>query len=164
MLNVARNIAQDLYTLEEILENMSIPVSEFMKFKDHPRFHQYIREEKAQWAAATNAAQRTKIKAGIVLERFMEKIDSDLYKDIIPLNQRIEGAKLLAKITGLGEPKNPATAGGGGFQLQINIGKGGEGVTINASRVVQPEEQDEVLTIEDDNYDPFSSPDTLGDV
>jgi hypothetical protein len=168
MITVARNIAQDIYPLEDILKNLSITPSDFAKWKDNPRFHAYIREEKAAWADAHNAAVRTKLKAGVVLERFMEKIDSDLFKDVIPLNQRIEGAKLLAKITGLGEPKNAAVAGGGGFQLHINIGSGeGQNVTINASKVIDHTQEDEgpdIFPMEDDAYDLLASPDTLGDL
>lgn len=167
MITVARNIAQDIYPLDTILKNLSISIEDFAQWKDNPRFHNYIREEKAAWAAAHNTSARTKLKAGIVLEEFMQKLDSDLHNATIPLAQRIEGAKLLAKITGLGEPKNAVPAGGGGFQLHINIGSGGNGVTINASKVIDhAQEEDDgpaVFPMESDDYDPFVSPNTLGD-
>jgi hypothetical protein len=167
MVEVARHIAQDIYPLEDILKNMSISLEDFNKWKNNPRFHEYIKEEKAQWSSAFNATTRTKLKAAIVLERFMETLDSDLGNKVTPLNQRVEGAKLLAKITGLGEPKNAVVTGGGGFQLHINIGSGAPGVTINTSKVIEHQEEEEdgpdIFPMEADDYDPFISPDTLGD-
>lgn len=131
MLRVARNLAQGIYPLEQVLEFCQVDPRDFNTWKDHPRFIQYLSAESEQWSNATNAHERTKVKAGIILEGFMLDAGAELADRKLPLNHRVELGKLLAKIAGMGEPKLMAGAGGGGgFTLQINIAPGQPPVQI----------------------------------
>lgn len=160
MRRVAREIAMDLYPLDKILENIEISAEEFGKWKDHPQFLKYLSQFRDEWSAATNTTERTKIKAGLVMEEFMEEAYKELHNVKQNLNHRVELGKLVAKIAGMGEPKFAGQVGGG-FTLSINIGSH-ERVTIQpeVSKLINhdPKERDDY-----DNYDPFMSPNTLED-
>lgn len=167
MLKVARDLAMDIYPLPDILTNNGVAMRDFQSWKDHPTFQRFLKSEREAWGAAANTAERTKLKAGIVMEMFMEEAHSELHSKKSPLNQRVELAKVVARLAGFASPTGAAgaPAGPGGFRLQINIGPGIEGyqpqqITIAAQHdnVVDHFEQ-----FEDDGYDPFSSPNTLED-
>lgn len=156
MRKVARELAQDFYTLDEILKNNDVSNATFNKFKEHPRFLDYLKSEREAWRAASNVAERTKLKAGIIMEEFMLNAHADLSDKKQPLNQRVELAKLLAKVAGMGEPRVIGAGGpGGGFQLNINIAPTAPPIVIHA-QTVHP-------IIDHDDYDPFTSPTTLDD-
>lgn len=123
MLKVARDIAMDIYPIATILQNNSIGSGDFNSWKDHPRFLEYLRSETEAWKSATNTAERTKLKAAVVMEDFMQEAYTQLHDKKVALNHKVELGKLVAKIAGLGEPKvlNGGT-GGATFQLRINIG------------------------------------------
>lgn len=167
MRSVARDLAMGIYELADILKNRNIEMQNFMRWSGHTRFIEYLRSEKEAWTSATNTPERTKLKAAIVIEEFMAQAHAELHDRKTPLNQRVELAKLLAKITGLGEPKNVGVgASGPAFQLQINIGPGvSESITVNANAIRPPDRQDiEAIYGPDDDgdeYDPFTSPDSL---
>lgn len=159
MRRVARELAMDLYPLDQILENCKIDRREFDKWKDNPRFLAYLSQFKEEWSAASNAHERAKIKASIVMEEFMQEAYTSLHSNKFPLNHRVELGKLVAKIAGMGEPKVAAGGGvGSGFSLSINIGSH-EKVTISQ----QPAKVIDHRPDDYDDYDPFSSPNTLDD-
>lgn len=190
---VARNLAMGIYPLDKILEFVGVLPSQFQSWKSHPRFTAYLKSETEAWNSAHNTAERTKLKAGIVMEEWMAETYNELRNVKQPLNHRVELGKLVAKIAGMGESSSftpGGNAGGGGFSLQINIAPG-QTTTINARPIVDDVEvvnvepaparrtlrralpvEDVQLpepvyeppeVFEDDGYDPFQSPDTLGD-
>lgn len=169
MRNVARDVGMDLYELDVILKNNNVKVADFLRWKDHPTFIKYIKSERAEWAAATNTTERTKLKAGIVMEMFMETAHTNLNDVKLALRDRIELSKVVARIAGLTDrpaAQIPGSGGAGGFRLQIVVnpteGRQRETITIAAH-------QDHVVDVNtapawtEDEYDPFTSPDTLGD-
>lgn len=167
MLRVARDIAMDMYPLADILKNNEVHINEFMSWQAHPQFVRYLQSEKEAWTAASNTAERTKLKAGIVMEMFMEEAHTELRDKKTPLNQRVELAKVLTRLAGMGGTGGAADvgAGGGGFRLQINIGPGREGyqpqqITISANAAVDDGGFDE---FPEDSYDPLASPNSLED-
>lgn len=182
---VARNLAMDIYPISKILEFCGVTAAHFHAWKEHPRFLAYLKAETEAWNAAQNTAERTKLKAGIIMEEWMTEAYSELRNGKQPLNHRVELGKLVAKIAGMGESSGfsgGGGGGGGGFSLQINIAPG-HSTTINARPVVEdatyePVEEPKqksrrtvtappvvpMAIEEDDGYDPFQSPDTLGDL
>lgn len=159
---VARDLAQGLYELDDILKNNDVTNAMFNKFKEHPRFLDYLKQEREAWNAAGNVSERAKLKAGIIIEEFMVSAHGELSNNKTPLNQRVELAKFLGRIAGMGEPKVGAGGGpGGGFQLHINIAPGAEPVVVKAQMVHTIDH--EPTQYDDDGYDPFTSPTTLDD-
>lgn len=172
MLKVARDLAMDIYELDDILKNNNVEVRDFHRWSNHPQFLKYYKSEKEAWAAATNAAERTKVKAGIVMEMFMDEAHANLHNNKVALRERVELAKLVGKVAGLVDRPAvnfPGAGGPGGFRLEINIGPvaGVPRETITVSSDNQPviEHQDEPFYAidEEDDYDPFTSPNTLED-
>jgi hypothetical protein len=188
MLKVARDLAQDIYPAEDILKKYDLSGDMFEAFKRHPRFQGYLISEREAWLSANNIESRTKLKAGMVLETFMDGAYQEISDRTQPLNQRVELGKMLAKIAGFGEPKAFINTGGGGpgFTLQINIGPGVANEGRHETITIQPEvsmppdirmDDEEEVTLasnfppalknamlppeEDDEYDPFTSPSTL---
>lgn len=158
MRRVARELAMDIIPLDQILANSEVPFSDFNKWKDHPQFLTYLRQFKEEWHSASNTHERTKVKASVVMEEFMEEAYRDLHNKKAPLNHRVELGKLVAKIAGMGEPKfNGAPGSGPAFSLAINISTN-EKVTINpsVSKVINHHQPGDF-----EEYDPFVSPDTL---
>lgn len=149
-----------IYELDTILKTQEVDKYAFMKWKDHPRFIEYLRQETDAWNAAANVGERTKLKAGIIMEEFMTGAFTELHDKKTPLNQRVELAKLLAKLAGMGEPRVAAGgAGGGGFNLQINIAPGVAPVVVQQQ--VPTIEHEDTWPSDEDGYDPFTSPTTL---
>lgn len=152
---VARELAQGIYDLDTILKNNDVTPAMFHRYKEHPRFLDYLKQEREAWTAANNVGERTKLKAGIIIEEFMVNAHVELSDKKTPLNQRVELAKFLGRVAGMGEGVRPGGGpGGGGFQLNINIAPGAPPVVVQATHV---------QTIDHDDYDPFTSPTTLDD-
>jgi hypothetical protein len=151
---VARDLAMGIYELDTILENNEVDKYAFHQWKENPRFLSYLKQERDAWNAASNVAERAKLKAGIIMEEFMVDAHHELRDRKTPLNQRVELAKLLARVAGMGEQKVTTGGNGSGFHLQINIGSGAAPVVVT---------QKASPVIEHDDYDPFTSPDTLSD-
>lgn len=147
----------DIHPLDKILENCQVSVQEFSKWRTHSNFLRYLAEFQSEWHSAVNTHERVKIKAGVIIEEWMEEAYHNLHDKKLPLNHRVELGKLVAKIGGMGETKFNIPAGeGNGFSLTINISNQAKDRVVLAS--------DKAKVIEhDDNYDPFTSPNTLED-
>jgi hypothetical protein len=143
MLKVARGIAQDIYPAEEILKMVGVSGNQYEEMKRHPRFQGYLISEREAWLSAGNIEERTKLKAGIVLETWMDGAYLEMTNKANALNQRVELGKMLAKIAGFGEPKSFIQTGGGGsgpgFLLQINIGPGVDPSVRHETITIKPE-------------------------
>jgi len=161
MLNVARDFAMDLYELPVILASRGISNAEWQKMSVHPRFLQYLRSEKEAWNAASNTAERTKLKASTIMENWMLTAAKELESKGNPLNHKVELAKVIAKIAGMDNSGKDGVGEGGRFKLVINIGQsdkqGNVTIDTNAAR------RKEAITIDhdDDGYDPLVSPQTI---
>lgn len=124
---VARNIAMGIHDTNKILEICGVSPRDFMSFNSNPRFIRYLKSETEAWENALNVGERTKLKSGIMIEEWLKDAYGELADKKTPLSQRVELAKLVARIAGMGEQKNGVigvSEGGGGFTLQINIGQG----------------------------------------
>lgn len=156
MIKVARDLAIGIYDLATILKNNNVVVNDFEVWKLNPYFLNLLKSEREAWNAAENTAQRTKLKAAVVMEEFMIEAHAGLNDRKIALNHRVELGKLVARIAGLGETRQAPGGSGPGFSLNINIGPG-----IGDSVKIRP--QFHTIDHDDDGYDPFTSPNTLDD-
>lgn len=168
MRRIARELAMDLYSLDQILAHCDTTVQEFEQLKKHPQFTNYYTQFKDEWSTATNAKERAKIKASIIMEEFMEEAYTSLHDKKQPLNHRTELGKLVAKIAEMGEPRLNAGANGGpAFSLTINIGDPRNNVTIAPEMVKiinhDPGPHNGQSREDFEEYNPFVSPNTLED-
>jgi len=144
MLKIARDMAQDIYPIEDILRHRGVSGRLFEAMKQHPRFRSYVLSEREAWLSAGNTEGRTKLKAGIVLETFMDNAYTEMTNRLTPLSQRVALGTMLAKIAGYGEPKvfQPVAGNGGSgnsFMLQINIGPGAQNEGVRETINITPE-------------------------
>jgi len=117
---LAREIAMDIFELDQILQIHQLSVEEWERIQKNPQFQQMLRGLIGEWQSAANTRERVRIKAATGIEMHLEELILALGDDQIPLGQRVEAAKFLAR---LGELDNIREFGSAGaFQINLNIG------------------------------------------
>lgn len=119
---LAREIAIDHSEIEDILKRYQISTEDWLIIKDHPRFQQLLSSEIEAWHSATNTVDRTKLKIAAMLEEWLPTANSDLHDRTLALPGRVELAKALAKMAGIGERVGGEIAHGEKFSITINLG------------------------------------------
>lgn len=118
---LAREIAVDHRELEDILKQYTITPEEWTKIQANPQFAKILESEILAWQSATNTAERTKLKTAALIEEWLPTANAELHDRAQGLPGRVELAKLLAKIAGMGE-RSDAVASGEKFSITINLG------------------------------------------
>jgi hypothetical protein len=116
---LAREIAMDIYPVEDILELHKLTDEQWIAIQEHPGFQAMLNDLVLQYNTAGSIKERVRLKAAIGLEISIDTYITDISDTAIPLNQRVEAGKFLAR---LGELDPGLTQGGAG---------GGGGVVIN---------------------------------
>lgn len=119
---LAREIAQDIFEVGDILALHRLSDDEWAKISAHPRFVAMLGEMQRSWSSAENTAQRIKIKAQTGLETQLETYIRDIGDPDIPLSQRVEAGKFLARLGELDGAGKLGSAEGGAFHITLNIG------------------------------------------
>ena len=112
----------DIFDVEQILQLHRLSDDEWQKISRHPKFLEMVKELTAEWNAATNTRERVKIKSATGLESQLEVYIRAIGDEQIPLSQRVEAGKFLARLGEL-EGKEILGGPGGGFQITLNIGE-----------------------------------------
>lgn len=124
-LRIAREIAIDLFPVETILKNNQIDQSQFDRIRKDARFLRLLDSEVAAWQAAGNTLERTKLKAGALLEEFLPEANARIHDKNETLAAKNELVKTLTRIAGMGlERANIEGGGGERFTVTINLGAG----------------------------------------
>jgi hypothetical protein len=117
---LAREIAMDILPLPDILRLHQIDDEQWMQVQSNPTFQRQVAGLVQDWQSAVNVRERMKIKAATALEAQLEVLVGDIADLSIPLGQRVEAAKLLAR---LGDLDGQRVEGvGERFAISINIG------------------------------------------
>jgi hypothetical protein len=123
LLRLAREIAIDLFPIETILANNKIDQTQFERIKTDPRFLKLVESEVMAWNAAANTHERTKLKAGALIEEFLPEAHGRLHDGKEPLSAKTELLKALARIANMGNERGQGEAGAGErFTVTINLG------------------------------------------
>ena len=117
---LAREIACDIFPLADILKLHQLDDDTWNRISQHPRFVAMVKQMTAEWNAASNTRERVSMKAATGLESMLEVYIRDINDPSIPLNQRVEAGKFLAK---LGELDTQAGDTSGRFTIVMNIGE-----------------------------------------
>lgn len=117
---LAREIAMDIFELPDILRMHRVTDEEWERISTHPKFTQMLGEMIRDWNGASNTKERVRVKAATGLESVLENYIREINDADIPLTQRVEAGKFLAR---LGELDGQVIGGG----------QAGGGVTINIS-------------------------------
>lgn len=136
---LAREIAMDIFPLKQILELHRLTEAEWVTIQENPRFREMLGSMVRDWSSASNTRERIRVKAATGLESQLEIYIRDINDPLIPLAQRVEAGKFLARLGELDTSSVLAGMGaaGGGVTINILTGQGKEPVTIEAQRMVQ---------------------------
>lgn len=123
LIRLAREIAMDHYPLEDLLKRYGINQTDWIAIRRNGRFLQLLESEIIAWQAATNTHERTRYKAAAMMENFLEEANDRLHDNSLTLTAKVELAKLIARIAGMGIEKVGVLADEGSkFTVNINLG------------------------------------------
>lgn len=116
---LAREIAMDIFPLEDIIRLHQLSDVEWTRLSENRKFQEMIASMAREWEGALNTRERIKVKAQTALEAQLEIYVRDIADPSIPLAQRVEAGKFLAR---LGEMDGGKGDGSGQFVISLNIG------------------------------------------
>jgi hypothetical protein len=117
---LAREIAQDIFPLEQVIRLHNLTDEEWLKISVHPKFVSILNDMQKEWNAAENTPQRIRVKAQAGLETQLECLIADCGDPSIPLSQRTDAYRMLARLGDLdGQGKINV---GEKFSITLNIG------------------------------------------
>jgi hypothetical protein len=122
ILALVKEIALDIKDIPDILQTTGVTWEQYDAIKETDYFKRMLEEAISAWNSALNAQERLKLKAATALEDFVPELYGRLHDRAEPLNHKVEGAKLLARIAGVDAPNNGAGVVGERFTVTINMG------------------------------------------
>ena len=129
LVKIAREIAIDHYSLDDILKRHSVSVDGWEQIQRNKRFQSLLQAEIADWQSATNTHERTKLKAAAVMEIWLEEANKRLFDARETLSAKTEVAKLVARIAGMGLT-GVGVEGGAGEKVSITINLGADQLKV----------------------------------
>jgi hypothetical protein len=121
-LRLAREIAIDLHELDDILTRHDVKPAQFNKIKEDPYFVQLLTAEVQAWNSAKNTHERTKLKAAALMEEWLSEANTRIYDPQETLPSKVELAKLLSRLAGMGNERAEGGPAGDRFSVTINLG------------------------------------------
>lgn len=129
--HIAAELAAGLSTATDIRERYKISEAQWKTLSRSPVFRGMLADAVTKFRGDTNAGARIQMKADIVLEDAIPAYDGMIHDSNIPAQARIDAGKLVAQIAGRTQKAGEGgMVAGGGFTLNINVGKGREKITI----------------------------------
>jgi len=119
---LAREVAMDIFPLDDILKVHQLSGDDWDELCANPRFKAMLDQMMREWASAASTPERTRIKAATGVESHIETLIQDIGDRTMPLTQRVEAMKFLARVGELDGGKQALGAGGAPFSININIG------------------------------------------
>jgi hypothetical protein len=150
---LAREIAMDIFPIDQVLKIHQVTTEEWLKISQNPRFIATLDDMIRQWNAASNTKERVRVKAATGLEIVLEEYIYAIKDPNTPANHKVEAGKFLAK---LGELDGAVIGGGqagGGITINISTSPNMPPLTIEATanpREVADEEDVEEWVEQDD--------------
>jgi hypothetical protein len=137
--SMARELAQDIRPPDDILKDYGFAGTtdpRWVFLEKSADFRRLVAESVKEWNAADSTRRRVQLKSLVSLEMTLPNLHS-LINDARTLPAvRIDGAKLLQSIAGLGGPAriNEGESGGG---VSININFGGHSVSVQKAPIIE---------------------------
>ena len=132
---LAREIAQDIFPLEQVIRLHNLSDEEWLRISVHPKFTSILNDMQREWNAAENTPQRIRVKAQAGLETQLEVLIADCGDPSIPLSQRTDAYRMLARLGDLdGQGKINV---GEKFSITLNIGHIHREVDVQAPKVIE---------------------------
>jgi hypothetical protein len=122
LLKLAREIAQDIHELDDILAHHNINQANWEQLQQNPRFISYLESETASWNAALNTQERVRIKAAAAVEEWLPELYARVHDAGENLSAKVEAGKLLRDLAGFSKGGVGMEATGERFSVTINLG------------------------------------------
>lgn len=122
MLVLAREIASDIYEIEDIIKRHGISREQFEIILRNPKFTRLLEDATTAWGDALNTGERIKVKSLSMLEDWLVSAYAMLHADKHSLRDKVELAKLIGRLGGIGEKGIIDTSGGERISISINMG------------------------------------------
>lgn len=123
LVQLAREIAMNIQSIETILETHQIDDETWNKIKITPRFTSLLESETAAWNSAVNTHERVKLKSAALVEDWLPEAYARMSDPTENLNAKTELGKLVARLAGMGlSNANITDASGERFSVTINLG------------------------------------------
>jgi hypothetical protein len=130
--SLAREIAMDIFPTQQVIEIHKLSDEEWQ------RFQEMLASMQREWFSAGNTRERVRVKAATGLEAMLETYIREIGDERIPLTQRVEAGKFLAR---LGELESGNTnAAGGGVIINITTSANRPTLTLTANPVLEETE------------------------
>jgi hypothetical protein len=120
---LAREVAVDLYSIEDILKRHRITPEQWDRINKHPGFQAMLAGQVQAWHSALNTHERVKLKSAIIVEEWLEEANRRIHDPKENLPAKTEVVKQLGRFAEMGLT-NAKVEGGSGekFSVTINLG------------------------------------------
>jgi hypothetical protein len=131
---LAREIAQDIFSVEQIVALHRLTDEEWAQIQQHPRFVAMLSSMQREWNCAANTRERVRVKAQTGLESQLEVFINEINNNNIPLSQRVDAGRFLARLGELDGQSQSQSTIGSGITINIVTSNKHEPLTIEAKR------------------------------
>jgi hypothetical protein len=121
MLKLAREIAMDIQSIEDILKNQQVSAEQWEEIQHNQRFKSYLASAVEEWQSATNTPERVKLKSLSFVEEALPEFFARAHDPKETLAAKTEVLKTIAKFAGVGGSVEGAVAGER-MVVTINLG------------------------------------------
>lgn len=121
LLKLAREIAMDMRTVEEILETHKVTAAQWDAIKGTALFQNYLQQCVLEWQSAINTQERVKVKAMAFVEEALPEFYARAHDPNENLNAKVEVLKTVARFAGVGGSVDGGVVGEK-FSITINLG------------------------------------------
>ncbi len=132
--SLAREISMDIFPTEQVLQIHKLDDAEWQRICVNPKFQDMLASMTREWQSAANTRDRVKAKAATGLEAMLEVYIREIGDDTIPLTQRVEAGKFLARLGELDGSDKIGSGGGGGVTINITTSQDRPTITLTATR------------------------------
>lgn len=136
--SLAREIAMDIFPVEDVLAVHKLTDTEWQRICENPQFQQMLASMQREWASAANTRDRVRAKAATGLESMLETYIREIADESIPLTQRVEAGKFLARLGELDGAMDKLGSRGAGGSVTINITTSADKPTITLTATPMP--------------------------
>jgi hypothetical protein len=121
LLKLAREIAMDMRTLDDILELHNVKREEWDVISALPLFQQYLRQCIEEWHSAANTQDRVRLKSLAFVEEALPEFYARAHDPNENLNAKVEVLKTVARFAGVGGSVDGSVTGER-LTVTINLG------------------------------------------
>jgi hypothetical protein len=133
---LAREIAQDIFSVDQVIALHRLSDEEWLRIQAHPRFVAMLQQMQIEWNSAANTRERVRVKAQTGLESQLEVFINEINNPQIPLTQRVDAGRFLARLGELdGQTSSSNALAGSGITINIVTGSNAEPLTIEAKKL-----------------------------